>query len=95
MQKPHVENNHIYLGSMIREKNKKMRNFTDFWITSVPTYSIHAQRHPKFGILATVCCRVNFTLEKSHKLLDKTYDKNYFKYFKYDWNVQYIRQVYI
>lgn len=53
------------------------------------------KRHPKFGIRATAYCHVNFTLENYHKRLDKTYNKNYFKYFKYDWNVQYIRQFYI
>lgn len=40
-------------------------------------------------------CIALSTLENSHKLVDKTYNKNYFKYFKYDRNVQYIRQVYI
>lgn len=29
-----------------KRKKKQMRNFTDFWITSVPTYSIDAQKAP-------------------------------------------------
>ena len=33
------------------------------------------------------------TLENCHKLLDTTDNKNYFKYFKYDLNVQYFRAI--
>lgn len=80
---------------LVKKKNKK-REISQI---SESLQSSHTpsmpRRHPKFGILATVYCRVNFTLENSHKLLDKTYNKNNCKYFKYDWNVQYIRQFYI
>lgn len=70
MQKPYVENNHRYLGSLIREKTKNEKFHISESLQSPHTASM-PKRHPKFGILATVYCRVNFTLENSHFCLIK------------------------
>lgn len=69
-----------YVGSMIRAKKEKGWEISQIFTT----YTIHAQKAPIVWYTGKLCCRVNHTIENSHKLLDKTYNKNFFKYFKYD-----------
>lgn len=40
------EHNHWFFGLFTTEDKDEKRKFTDLWITSVPTYSIHAQKAP-------------------------------------------------
>lgn len=86
------ENNHWYLASTNREdKDDKVHRFSNH-------FSLHIFHPCPKGTLSLVYWQLYIavsTLENFRKLLDKTYNKNYFKYFKYDWNVQYIRQCYI
>jgi len=81
------ENNHWYLASMNKNKEDKNEKFHRF-LNHISPQILHLC--PK-GTLSLVCwqlCIATLTLENSHELLDKTHNKNDFKYFKYDWNVQ-------
>lgn len=78
MIKPHVGKKVLIFGLLLwKEKNEKLHRFESLQSAHTPSMP---KRHPKFGILATVYCRVNITLENSHQWHN---NKNYFKYFKY------------